>query len=168
MPESQDFAFVLKTLPRNWRAVIDRRLAPLGLSQAKWQLLLFVFRAKKPATQTEIAAYLDVESPTIVRLLDRLADDGWIKREACPGDRRARHICLTPRAREVCAEIETVVADVRRQLLVDVSADELRQCMDVLRRVQRRTETLLQTDDPTPEISASAPAAKPTRRRRSN
>jgi len=76
MSDTQDFLFLLKTLPRDWRRVLDRRLAPLGLSQAKWQPLLYLSRADGPTTQTALANYLDIESPTLVRLLDRLADDG--------------------------------------------------------------------------------------------
>lgn len=144
----QDFVHLLKTLPRDWRAVIDRRLAPLGLSQAKWQPLLYLSRENAPRTQTEIAQFLDVESPTLVRQLDRLAADGWIERKACPGDRRARHVVLTPRARKVCAEIEAVVVDVRRQLLADISETELRQCVKTLRRVQQTTLELLNGEPP--------------------
>ncbi len=164
MADIQDFVLLLKTLPRDWRAVLDRRLAPLGLSQAKWQPLLYLSRAEGPPTQAEIARYLDIESPTLVRQLDRLEDDGWIDRKSCPGDRRARHIHLTPRARKVCAEIESVVGEVRKQLLCHVSSAELRQCVDTLRRMQATTEALLRAEEkPAPGAAALAKAA-PRRR----
>ena len=167
MSDTQDFLFLLKTLPRDWRRVLDRRLAPLGLSQAKWQPLLYLSRADGPTTQTALANYLDIESPTLVRLLDRLADDGWIERHACPGDRRARHVCLTPRARAVCAEIEAIATEVRAQLLADVSAEELRFCVGILRRLQSRTEALLHPDDGLSSPADAAPAAAaPARKKR--
>lgn len=164
MTDIQDFVHLLKTLPRDWRAVIDRRLQPLGLSQAKWQLLLCLHREGGPRTQTEIAQFLDIESPTLVRQLDRLAADGWIERKSCPGDRRARHVVLTPRARKTAAEIETVVGEVRQQLLAGISKTELAQCLATLRRVQRTTAQMLGAD----EAAAAATAvveARPARRR---
>jgi MarR family transcriptional regulator for hemolysin len=145
----QEFVLLMRTVPRDWRAAIDRRLAPLGLSQAKWQPLLYLLRAEGPPTQTEIARHLDIESPTLVRLLDRLEADGWIERKHCPGDRRARRIHLTERAKEICDAIETTVIDVRQQLLGSVTPTEMAQCIDVLRRVHRTAERLA-ASEPSP------------------
>lgn len=163
MTDIQDFVHLLKTLPRDWRAVIDRRLQPLGLSQAKWQIMLYLHREGGPRTQTEIAQFLDIESPTLVRQLDRLAADGWIERKSCPGDRRARHIVLTPRARKTAAEIEAVVGEVRQQLLAGISKSELSQCLATLRRVQQTTALMLETAS-APVAESASPAKKPARR----
>jgi len=143
----QEFVLLMRTVPRDWRAVLDRRLAPLGLSQAKWQPLLYLLRADGPPTQAEIARHLEIESPTLVRLLDRLEADGWIARKNCPGDRRARRIHLTERAKSVCDEIETAVIEVRRQLLGSVSPEEMAQCIDVLRRVSAAATALTDSDN---------------------
>ena len=146
-----DFVLLLRTVPRDWRAAIDRRLAPLGLSQAKWQPLLYLLRAEGPPTQAEIARHLDIESPTLVRLLDRLEADGWIERKHCPGDRRARRIHLTERARSVCHEIETTVIDIRKQLLGSVTPKEMAQCLGVLRRIHEATARLADGEASPPE-----------------
>lgn len=146
MNDVQEFVQLMRTLPRDWRAAIDRRLAPLGLSQAKWQPLLYLLRAEGPPTQTEIARHLDIESPTLVRLLDRLESDGWIERHHCPGDRRARRIHLTARAKAICDEIESTVVSVREQLLATVSERELLQCLDVLRRIHEAASQLAASD----------------------
>ncbi|GAC1627232.1 MAG: MarR family transcriptional regulator [Nevskia sp.] len=165
MSDVQDFVHLLKALPRDWRAVLDRRLQPLGLSQAKWQLLLYLHREGCPRTQTEVADHLDIESPTVVRQLDRLAADGWIERKSCPGDRRARHIVLTPRAKRVCAKIETVVAEVRGHLLAGISPTELATCLKILRRVHATAAQLLDAPvEPAPAVAA-VPASKASSRR---
>lgn len=165
MIEVQSFVQLLKTLPRDWRAVVDRRLQPLGLSQAKWQILLFLYRADGPRTQTEIADYLQIESPTLVRQLDRLATDGWIERKSCPGDRRARHIVLMPQARKLSAKIEAIALEVRGQLLAGVSPAELAQCYATLQRIQATTQQLLAAPiaEPVrkPAKASVKPAAKP-------
>lgn len=153
----QEFVLLLRTVPRDWRAVLDRRLAPLGLSQAKWQPLLYLLRADGPPTQADIARYLDVESPTVVRMLDRLEADGWIVRKHCSGDRRARRIHLTERAKAVCDEIENTVIDVRRQLLGSVTPAEMARCIDVLRRISAAAAELAASDEAAP-TSRSEPA----------
>ena len=155
MNDVQEFVQLMRTVPRDWRAAIDRRLAPLGLSQAKWQPLLYLLRADGPPTQADIARYLEVESPTVVRLLDRLEADGWIQRHHCPGDRRARRIHLTERARAVCDEIESAVIDVRRQLLGSVTPQEMAACIDVLRRISAATAELTASDHGQPTVKGS-------------
>lgn len=156
MNDVQEFVLLMRTVPRDWRAAIDRKLAPLGLSQAKWQPLLYLLRAEEAPTQADIARHLEVESPTIVRLLDRLEADGWIKRRNCPGDRRARRIHLTDRARSVCDDIENAVIDVRRQLLGSVTPQEMAGCIDVLRRVSAAAAEL-SSSDPGPSAMKSDP-----------
>jgi MarR family transcriptional regulator for hemolysin len=164
MKDVQTFVLLLKTLPRDWRAVLDRRLQPLGLSQAKWQPLLYLYRENAARTQTEIADYLDIESPTLVRQLDRLAADGWIERKSCPGDRRARHIVLTPQAKKVCAEIDALAMECRMQMLGDITAEELAQCLEILQRIHGTATRLLaapiHVNEPTK--AAGNPASKAT------
>lgn len=151
MNDVQEFVLLMRTVARDWRAAIDRRLAPLGLSQAKWQPLLYLLRAEEPPTQADIARFLEVESPTVVRLLDRLEADGWIRRKNCPGDRRARRIHLTDRARALGHDIEGAVMDVRSQLLGSVTPDEMARCIDVLRRISACAAEL-SDQEPAPTI----------------
>lgn len=155
MHDVSSFLLLLKSLPRDWRAVIDRRLAPLGLSQAKWQPLLYLLRTESPPTQAEIARHLDIESPTLVRLLDRLENDGWIERKACPGDRRARRIHLTAHASRQSAAIQDIVSGIRQQLVKGVRKSELAQCTAVLRKVQKNTADLLEALAANPEPAGS-------------
>ena len=79
----QHFGYLVKDLATLWREIIDRRLEPLGLSAARWQPLVVLYRADEPLTQSMLAAALEIEAPTLVRLLDRLDRDGWIERHRC-------------------------------------------------------------------------------------
>lgn len=136
---------LLTLLPRNYwllRAVIDKSLSPLGLSSAQWRPLLLLYESAEPMTQVQIARSLGMESPTLVRLLDRLTDKGWIARRNCPGDRRAYHVELTPSARNLCARIEHTVSRMRGLILQDLSADEIAQTIAVMERLHTRLEGL--------------------------
>jgi DNA-binding MarR family transcriptional regulator len=91
----------LSLLPRNYwrlRSVIESHMEPMGLSSAQWRPLLLLNDASGPMTQVQIARALGLESPTVVRLLDRLVEKGWVQRRNCPGDRRAYHVELTEAA----------------------------------------------------------------------
>lgn len=161
--DAPDYRFVNLLRETYWmmRATIDARLEPMGLSHARWRPLLLLYLSPVPMTQVQLARALSVESPTLVRLLDRLAECGWIVRRVCPDDRRAYHIALTARARRVCADLYRVVTQVRQEALDGVSAEELQAAISVLERVHARFHSLQQ-----PGVSDTAPAAGKTRVRR--
>lgn len=124
------------------RGLLDSRLEPIGLSQARWQPILALHRAQKPLTQSALAAELGIESPTLVRMLDRLSADGWLQRKACPNDRRAYHVVLTDRAKEACADIETQVAILRRELYGAIDPQDMEICVRVLEQIKERASSL--------------------------
>ena len=98
MPQFQQhrFAMQLAQLSRAWRAELDRRLVGLGLSQARWLVLLSLARRGDGITQGALAARLRIEAPTLVRTLDWLEAQGFVERRVTPQDRRAKHLSLTP------------------------------------------------------------------------
>jgi len=112
----------------------------MGLSQAKWRTLLHLSVARDALTQAEIAARLGIEEPTLVLLLHRLENDGWVTRKSSPHDRRCKIVQLGRRAQDVIAEINAAAIRLRRELLADISASELRTCVRVLRRIRHRAE----------------------------
>ncbi len=117
---------------RLWRARLDERLRPLGLSQARWLVLLQLHRRGDGAVQRDLAQWVGIEGPTLVRLLDRMSADGWIERRESPQDRRAKTVHLTEQARGVVGRIDQVAAQLRRELLVDLDPRQVEKCKGVL------------------------------------
>ena len=142
--EAEEFTELLREVPRVWREVLDQRLGPSGLSLATWRVLYHIGRRSEPVTQTELAADLGIETPSLVRLLDRLAADGWVERRVCSEDRRARRLFLTPRAKKVYSRIRSTGQQVRKRLLREVGSEELRLCSEVLVKIRRAAEAELE------------------------
>jgi MarR family transcriptional regulator, transcriptional regulator for hemolysin len=168
MDADQRFGHLLKQVYHLWHQVINERLRPRGVSHSQWRVVLMVSRRAAPMTQTALAAELGIESPTVVRLLDRLASKGWIAREPCPDDRRARLVRLTPRAQRLARELEVVVGEVRRELLGDLGAAELDGCVAAMSKVEARAlEALAESRARAAAATAVArprgPVAKPPR-----
>jgi MarR family transcriptional regulator for hemolysin len=140
---ADEFQELLREVPRLWRQVLDERLGGMGLSLATWRVLYHLGRRDEAVTQTELAADLGIETPSLVRLLDRLAADGWVERRVCSEDRRARRLHMTPRAKKVYGEIRATGQQVSKRLLGGLSAAELRQCAAVLDKVRQAAEAEL-------------------------
>ena len=85
---------------RQLRVAFDQAVEQSGLTRAKWTLIAAV--ARNPgATQRTIAEALEVREITAGRLVDRLCDEGYLRREENPTDRRAYCLYLTPAAQPV-------------------------------------------------------------------
>jgi MarR family transcriptional regulator, transcriptional regulator for hemolysin len=125
---------------RAWRQKLDQRLKPMGLSQAKWRTLMHLSLAGNALTQTEIAARLGVEEPTVVTLLNRLEREAWITRSSSPRDRRCKMVLLGRRAERLITQINLTAETLRHELLSGIPTSHLETCMNVLARIRERAE----------------------------
>jgi len=137
--DEDDLLKLLWELPRLWRAAMDKRLKPLGLSEAKWRTVLLLSRDRDGVSQVELASLLGVEAPTLARLLDRLAKDGWIERRAAASDRRIKTIHLMPKASGTIKKIDTVIFAMRKEAMQGFTKTEISACAKTLRKLRDRT-----------------------------
>lgn len=135
LSEQHRFAMQLAQLSRSWRAELDRRLAGLGLSQARWLVLLHIGRFAELPTQRELAQSVGVEGPTLARLLDSLEAQGLVVRHAVQEDRRAKKIALCPPAKPLIEQIEAISTQLREELFAGIDEDDLRRCQQVHARI---------------------------------
>lgn len=121
----QHIGFKLARLPRLWRAVIDERLAPLGLTQTRWVTLWNLRNMGGGQAQCDLARAIGVEAPSLVRTLDQLAEQNLIERRPCADDRRTKRLFLTEEATPLLAQIEAIVNEVRDEMLAGLSQEEV-------------------------------------------
>lgn len=125
---------------RCWRTKLDERLRPLGLSQARWMVLLHLSRRGDGVVQKALAEWIGIEGPTLVRLLDRMTEDGWIERRESTTDRRAKTVHLTQQSCAVIKQINRVAAQLRGELLASVNPEDIEACMRVLQQIKQTAE----------------------------
>jgi MarR family transcriptional regulator for hemolysin len=122
---------------RLWRTKLDERLAPLGLTQARWITLLHLSKAASGIPQRALAEQIGVEGPTLVRVLDGLERMALIRRSDTPGDRRAKTVHLTPAAAPMLAEISRLATELREEILFGIDEDDLTVCQRVFEQISR-------------------------------
>lgn len=123
---------------RLWRREANRALSEHGLSEATALPLLTLVRCGDGVRQGVLAEEMGLEGPSLVRLVDLLQAEGLVERRDDPGDRRAKVLHLTAKGRARVAKIDGVLQRLRRQLLLDVSRDDLATTVETLRRIERR------------------------------
>lgn len=130
------FTGELAAVNRKLRALVDDRARNMGLTLSRARLLMELAKADGPI-QSDLAGLLDIEQPTLVRLLDGLERNGMIERRAVEGDRRARRVFLTEAARAQAQDILDFLAELRAGILQGITPEELEAALDVLRRTSR-------------------------------
>ncbi|BCB61801.1 MULTISPECIES: transcriptional regulator SlyA [Halomonadaceae] len=119
--------FRIARLPHLWRSILDRRLAPLGLTQTRWVTLYHLWKLGEGNPQCDLARAIGVEAPSLVRTLGQLEAQGLVERRACDNDRRSKRLYLTPAAMPLLEQIDSVVLAARQEMLAGLSEQDLDQ-----------------------------------------
>jgi len=125
---------LMHDVSRLMRRRFERRARQTGLAITRQQARALLSVARNEGlSQAAIATLLDIEPIALVRLLDRLHEEGLVERRLHPTDRRVRTLWLTPLGWTVVDRILAINAQIR---------DETCARLDTAKR-----EALLQTLD---------------------
>lgn len=109
------YCFRLGAISRKMMRYYNNQLAPYGITIVQsW--VLFYLSDQDGSSLKDIAAAVQLDSPVVTGLIDRLVKEGLVVREEDPEDRRSLKISLTPRGREVVAEIAPTVIEYNQRI----------------------------------------------------
>ncbi len=131
----RNFGFLLNDVARLLRTTYDRRIRSLDLTRSQWWVLTHLYR-NDGITQSELAQILEIEKPTLGRLLDRLEAKGWVRRQTHDDDRRAKRVYLTAEVDPVMRQMREIAAELRRDALAGLSSSQQERFVDTLLRVK--------------------------------
>jgi len=115
------------------RRRFERSVRQAGLPITRLQASLLIRIARHPGvSQAAAAADLDVEPIALVRMLDRLHEEGLVERRAHPTDRRVRTLWLTPLAWPVVNRILDINRTIREEACAGLSPAARDMLMDAL------------------------------------
>jgi MarR family transcriptional regulator, transcriptional regulator for hemolysin len=135
MNPERSFDFLVHEVARLFtRRFNERALHALGLTRAQCRLLRYL-AGHEGINQAGLADLLEIKPMTLVRQIDRMAEDGWVERRPDPSDRRARLLVLTDKARPVAAAIRGVAHEVRGEAFAGFATGEGEELIELLRRV---------------------------------
>jgi MarR family transcriptional regulator for hemolysin len=130
----------LNLIARRYRTRLNENLRRIGQTQARWDALFWISVSDEGATQSELAERIGVEGPTLVRMLNRLEQEGLVERRGAKGDRRAKTIRLKPAAERALTAIAELSAPFRDEILQDATDQELVAFLKVLEKIMGRLE----------------------------
>ena len=123
----------LHAVARLIRRRFERSVRQAGLPITRLQAALLIRIARNTGvSQTAAATDLDIEPIALVRMLDRLAEEGLVERRAHPTDRRVRTLWLTPHGWQVVDRIIEINMVVREEACAGLSPEARDMLMDAL------------------------------------
>ncbi|QDU57176.1 MarR family winged helix-turn-helix transcriptional regulator [Aeoliella mucimassa] len=125
----------LTTTHQSYMRLFNERLAPHGITFRQAQLLGWL-AIDGPMSQTELAARMLVEPPSLVGILDRAEQAKLIERRPCPNDRRVKQIHALPSAKKTWKQIAEVGREIRKQAMEGLTENEIRTLQRLLVKVR--------------------------------
>ena len=118
--QDDPLGFLIGDCSRLLRRRFDARARALGVSRAQWQVLVALSR-QEGTNQAGLAEYLEVETITLCRMVDRLQEAGLVERRPDPADRRAWKLYLTEPARPLLDQLRQLGGDLVEEALNGIS-----------------------------------------------
>lgn len=116
----------------------DRRLrAEAGITLAWFEALLRIGRHGGSMTMSELAAQLALTNGGVTRLVDRMGEVGYLRREACEHDRRVSYAVLTDAGIQKWNEASLLhIDDLQREFVSRMTPEELETVVAVMDRIR--------------------------------
>ncbi len=133
-----DLAFLLHAATDRMAADLDRAAVEIGLNDMRDWLVLAVLDDGQQRTQLELSRMVCVDKTTLISVLDRLEQHGFVVRTVHPTDRRVRIPQITPAGRRVYAKFATARDAAEARALDGVDPDQRSLLLSLLARIADR------------------------------
>lgn len=134
---SRAFGFLVHDVSRLIKRRFERRARQMGLPITRQQAAVVLnIAGKEGVSQAEVATWLGIEPIALVRMLDKLHEEGLVERRAHPTDRRVRTLWLTAAARPVVERILAINEAIRREAFQGLASETRDALIDVLGEIK--------------------------------
>ncbi len=113
---------------------MDERLTPHEITFRQAQVIGWLVLSGEMA-QSDLAGKMLVEPSTVVRLLDRMEEAGFVQRVTVPADRRRHVVRLTDAAVPIWNKITVVARELRQEAAGDLTEEEQATLKKLLQKV---------------------------------
>jgi len=148
------FGFLVQDVARLQKRHFERRARQTGLPLTRRQAAVLIHVSRREGvSQAEIAGLLGMEPIALVRMLDKLCEEGLVERRPHATDRRVRTLWLTEAAQPVLERILQINQEVLAEAFVGLDPAARDALIDALALVK---ENLTMEEDVAAEPARAA------------
>ncbi len=124
---------------------VNKTLADAGyaVTGSQWAILTLL-RHEDGVTQQELADRNSASKVTAFRLIERLEELGFVRREPDARDGRCKRVFLTPEGEGLLRELTPLVKENAARLTRDIGEAEFAAMMDALRKIEENALRFLE------------------------
>ncbi|MGO4329558.1 MarR family winged helix-turn-helix transcriptional regulator [Cupriavidus sp. M-11] len=122
-PLTYSVGFFLNRARNSLMEELDAALKELGISSQHMGILLSMLRGSA-STPFELCKRLGVDTGLMTRMLDKLENEGLLKRSRSVSDRRVVNLVLTDKGRAITEQVSEIAPQVLNARLTAFSPDE--------------------------------------------
>ncbi|WP_158774398.1 MarR family winged helix-turn-helix transcriptional regulator [Cobetia sp. L2A1] len=134
---------------RLWRTAITTAVHTLGMTEARWTVMMQLEKLGEGCTQQMLADELSIEMPSLTRTLKQLEAQQLICRSTHSVDKRARCLWFTDAGHACLQQLSERILRVRSELYIgfdDASLDQFAEMLLALEANARQSICRLQAD----------------------
>ncbi|MCP4267360.1 MAG: MarR family transcriptional regulator [Candidatus Brocadiaceae bacterium] len=120
---------------RALRKALDAELGHYGITFSQWQVLASL-ALDGETSQVKLAELIGVEGPTLVRILDRMEQQGWIKRKTSSRDRRQKLISSTKKVESVWKKMTECAHGVKNRAVKGIPSKDVANLQSLLKKIE--------------------------------
>ena len=126
-----DVGYLIKSINDKLAARADAELKQFNLTMSQCRVFLYLSSRGGQATQKEIETFLDVADPTVVGLVSRMEQNGYVTCWPCE-DGRNKYVKLTPQAEAIDKDMQRNQLENEERLLAPLSPEDRERLRDLL------------------------------------
>ena len=126
-----DVGYLIKSINDKLKVRADAELKQYHLTMSQSRVLVYLRSQGGQATQKEIETFLDVAHPTVVGLVSRMEQNGYVTCWPCE-DGRNKYVKLTPQAEAIDKDMQENMHANEEMLLAPLSPEERERLRDLL------------------------------------
>jgi MarR family transcriptional regulator for hemolysin len=143
--------FIINRAARTLSRSLDIKLRnEVGITFAQWRVLVLLTKTCDGLSQKEIAEGLGLEAPTLIPILDKLQNDGFIERRVDHNDRRNNRVYRAKRTFEIWDDTIECATRMLAIALSGVPEDKIQIMKEVLEKVWSNLQANMELSNKNP------------------
>lgn len=126
-----DVGYLIKSINDKLKVKADAELKQYNLTMAQCRVLTYLSSQEGQATQKEIEVFLNVSHPTVVGIVSRMEQNGYVTCWPCE-DGRNKYVKLTPQAEAIDKDMQENMHANEEMLLAPLSPEDRERLRDLL------------------------------------
>ncbi len=143
-PEERDIGFLFKQINMQIKKGIDKNLMEYDLTTSQSRVLFFIyFRGEDKTSMKDIEEHMKVTHPTVIGIVKRLEEKGYVVTASDSEDRRVKLVEITKKTTKMIKKLDQGKRKMDEKLLkgfTERETKELRRMLSMIEDNLRETE----------------------------